>query len=1134
MLQIILGRAGAGKTAKLLQRIADSGAQRRQLLIVPEQASHDMERRLCESVGNQASLYAEVLSFTRLSSRVFAQTGGLAEPSLDPGGRILLMYAAVKSVASALTVFGKVSKRPAFLSSLLSTLDECKQYCVRPEDLSKAGEESGGQEGEKLRDLGLIFGAYQALTARVAADPRDRLTRLAEGLKSCKYAEKTDVYLDGFTDFVPQQLQVIKQLLIQSESLTVTLTSNSLEEEPGTVFMPARRTVARLKQLASDVHHAVNVSYISDDITCKPKSLAYIEKNLLNQDALPFQGTAPEIRVFSAITSRSEVEWTASEILRLVRERGLRFRDIQVVARGFEAYSSLVEEVFRRYEIPLFLDVVTDVLQKPVFSVVTSALDVVSGGYAREDLFRYLKTGLTNITQDDCDLLENYAVKWNIRGSRWTSDAVWTMHPQGYGAPMTSRDQAALERLNQVRRAVVEPLERLRKNAGKTGSQQALNLYRFLEDICLPEKLEERAEGLQARGEAKRAEEYRQLWEILCGGLEQCARILGETPVELQEFTQLLKLVLSQYDVGTIPVSLDQVTAGDAARPGKQGIKALFFIGADDTSVPQVTQSPGLFTDDERSLLASFGLELSPTLTDRMDREMTILYEACARPSQTLTVSWASRGGQGESTRPSVLVRRLLDIFTDSVLIREQDLDGSFRLSAPLPALELAGRYPEVRRILGNMADYAYRIDRMMSATWERGQLSRPAVQNLYGDRVPMSASRMDKYKSCHFSYFMQFGLKARPREQAGFLAPEYGTFVHYILETILKDPSFCLEEDGEGKRRCDRQKLRNQIKELMDIYICEQLGGFENKSKRFIYLFQRLLRPVTLVAENVLEELSVSSFRPIDFELGFGAKGSLPPVELTVDGVTLSISGFVDRIDGWMHNGKLYLRVVDYKTGKKAFDLTEIWNGLGLQMLLYLFTLEDRGESYYEKEIVPAGVLYLPAREVVIQGSRSMREEERRKMVDRELRRQGLILDDPEVIEAMETPGEEGMRFLPLRISSKTGAISSEILISAARMGRLKHHIEGILKEICGEIASGNIDADPFWRGPEKNACRYCDYAAACQFEEGMGGDRRRYLPPIDNEHFWEKIESDDSGQEGLRPGSGERKEEEYGCSSD
>ena len=1111
MLKLLLGRAGAGKTAAILERVA-AAKKGRHLIIVPEQSSHEMERRLCAVAGNRACLHAEVLSFTRLASRVLANAGGLAAPALDPGGRVLLMCAARKAVSTALTVYARPSQKPAFLSGLLATLDECKQYCVSPEDLTRAGEELPGQEGEKLRDLGLIFGAYDALTARVAADPRDRLTRLAEGLSESGWAQGSTVYVDGFTDFTPQQLQVLRQLWRQAGSLTVSLTCDGGEEQQEAgIFAPARRTIAQLTRAARTDHIPVETEVLRGRNYCKVKELFYIEEHLFSETPHAWKGETEGVKLFTAVSPRSEVEWTAAEILRLVREEGLRFREIGVVARGFDAYAPLIEEVFGRYGIPVFLDSVTDVLQKPVFAVVMGALDVVAGGYDREDLFRYLKTGLTGISRSDCDLLENYALKWDLKGSQWTTSAPWTMHPRGYGFPMMEGDQALLDHLDAVRRQLVEPLEELRSNTNETGEGQVISLYKFLESIQLPQRLEERAQALRARGELKRAEEYSQLWEILCGGLEQCAAILGHTPLGMEEFAQLFKLVLAQYDVGAIPVSLDRATAGDAARLGDRRCAALFFLGADDGALPQVTPAPGLFTDDDRSLLASMGLELSPQLTDKLDREMTIVYAACARPDCHLTVSWAALGPQGEERSPSFLWERLRRLFPDVMPVREKGLAEDFRLAAPRAALEMAGAHPEVLRILRQqdvLASLAERLERGMSL--ERGRLCTDSVARLYGQRVPMSASRMDKYRSCHFSYFMQFGLKARPRQAAGFQAPEYGTFVHYVLEHILKDTAWKVEE-GSGGWTWDRTIVRQQIHTIMETYIAQELGGLENKTPRFIYLFHRLSRPVTQVVENVLEELSVSQFQPISFELSFGDRGDLPPVELTAAGITVSVSGFVDRVDGWVHDGRLYLRVVDYKTGRKSFDLTEVWNGLGLQMLLYLFTLEEKGESLYNYAITPAGVLYLPARAAVAKGSRIMTEEERRKQTDAELRRHGLLLDDPDVLEAMEAMGEHGPRFLPVKVSSRTGAITGEALVTAERLGRLKTHTQRILMEIAGELSSGVIDADPYWRGPEKNACLYCDYAAACHFEDGNGNDRRRYFPSIDGEHFWDFIEQED-----------------------
>ena len=1115
MLKLILGRAGSGKTTKVLERLCRAGQERPQVLLVPEQQSHEAERALCRAGGDGVSLYAEVLSFSRLANRVFQQAGGLGVEELDAGGRLLLMYCAVQSVSPQLTVYGRPSRRPAFLQSLLATVDELKSCSVPPELLVRAGQEAGGPEGDKLRDLGLICGTYDAMAARTALDPRNRLTRAADKLKTCPWAAGKDLWLDGFTDFTPQQQDVLKRLLDQAASVTVTLTCGPLDGEEDDIFAPARRTALRLLALARQAGMSCEVENLVHQNPNKQEPLRFLEEHLFGQSPEEPGCCQGAVELFQAAAPRGEVEWTAARILELVREGECRFRDIGIAARNYGAYRDLVESILPRYGVSVFSSAMTDILEKPVMALVTAALDTVAGSYAYDDVFRYLKTTLTDVAEEDRDLLENYVLKWNIRGSRWTQAKAWSWHPRGYGFAMEEADQALLDRVDRTRRRVAAPLETLRKNPDKTGKGQAAALYSYMEEIGLPDRLEGRAQELLRRGQAALAEEYRQLWQILCGALDQCAALLGELPMELEEFAQLFKLVLSQYDVGTIPVSLDRVTAGETTRQTGHPVKVLFFLGADDSSVPQTGASPGLLSDEDRALLSAYGLELGQSQRELLYREMTTLYLTCARPTQRLILSWPARGPGGEERRPSFLAERLRLLFSDLAVQREEDLKGRFRLQAPLPALEQAGRSSAARRALEGLPGYAEQVERLnRAASWHRGCLSPGAARTLYGRKVPMSASRMDKYKSCHFSYFMRYGLRAEPRKPAGFTAPEYGTFVHYVLEHVLQDELFrqtTLPGMEPQFGEAERQRLHQLTRQTVERYVQEELGGLEGQSERFRYLFSRLLRPVQAVVDNAAQELLSGKFRPISFELGFGRGEDLPPVELTAEGVTIGISGFVDRVDGWVHDGRLYLRVVDYKTGRKSFDLTEVWNGLGLQMLLYLFTLEEKGQALYGLPVEGAGVLYLPARDAVVRGSRTMSEEQRRKLLDKELVRSGLVLDDPAVVEAMEAAGESGYRFLPLKVSKTTGAVTGDALASAERLGRLGKHIQRVLEDICRELAAGNIAADPFWRGPEKNACRYCDYAAACHFEEGRGEDRRRWLPSVGAQEFWAQVERED-----------------------
>ena len=1101
MVTLLIGRAGAGKSQAVLERMAAAHRERRQILIVPEQYSHRAERRVCDLGGNSLSLGSEVLTFTRLATRVFAQAGGLAEPTLDGGGRLLVMYLAVKEIGEGLSVYRRPSRKSAFLTGLLATLDECKSYQAAPEALARAGSELGGATGDKLRDLGLIFTAYERLCQELGADPRDKLTRLAAALKESGWCRGMDLYLDGFTDFTPQQALVLSALMEGAHSVTFALTCDHLEEdEEGLgIFSPARKTAAYVKRLAKSAGQRVTVETVSRQHSDKAPALTYLEANLFADPPAPWEGEKKgegeeeeAVALASFPDPRKEAEWVCAQILRLVREEGYRFRDIAVTARSLEGYEDLLDSTLPRFGIPVFLARTQDILEKPVLALITAALAAVSGHYRYEDMFRYLKTGLAGVSDDQRDRLENYVLTWDIKGGKWTAYQPWHMHPGGYGLTFLEADEETVAELDRLRRQIIAPLERLRTAPGTTGRDRAMALYAFLEEIRLPETLERRVERLTGRGELNLAEEYKQLWDILVGALETCARLLKNVEMDLEEFAKLFTLTLSQYQVGTIPVALDRVTAGPCQRLGYESYKAVFFLGCDDKRLPQCTASPGLLNDDDRAALERLGVTLAPRMEDKLCREMTIAYNACTLPTRRLYVTYPA-AVEGEERRPAFLLHRLSALFPNSWTHEDQDP----RLAAAESALELAGEDPAVHQALERLPEMKERLARLDGAGKDRrGTLSRSGVAALYGKRVPMSASRLDLYRSCHFSYFMRYGLDAQPRRRAGFDAPEYGTFVHAVLEEVLKSWDKSMDEDH----------TRALTRQAMDRYLREDLGGLEDKSPRFSYLFRRLGKTVERVVDNVTAELRRSDFQPIAFELGFGAGKDLPPVELEVAGVKVSVSGFVDRVDGWEHDGKLYLRVVDYKTGRKSFDFTDIFNGIGLQMLLYLFTLEKRGKEYFGKDVVGAGVLYIPARDALVLGSRDMDEEVRRAAVDKALVRKGLLLGDQEVLAAME-PHEDMGRFLPVKVT-RAGELTGEALASLEQLGKLSAHVERILEEVGRELAAGTVAADPYWRGSDQNACLWCPYAAACQFEEGKGGDCCRWGRHLTAQDFWDALE--------------------------
>ncbi len=1100
MLKLLLGRDQTSIKETIVNQIANCKGEC--LLVVPEQYSHGMERALCGAGGDTISARAEVLTFSRLAQRVFQEYGGSARPVLDKGGRLLLMHLAVQRSASFLKIYARAEGKVSFLQQLLVTSDQCKSCCILPEQLLEAAESAESDAGQRLKELSLILSNYQGLTAERAEDPRDRLTRLAEKLGETDYLKKKSIYFLCFTDFTPQERLVIAAMLRKSAGVTVGLRCDTLTEEGEELFSPVRQTALGLIELCRENSCSMEYECLPLEQQ-RPVELRALEQQLFAEGPQACQIPAERITLHKAGDPYQEMMWVAEQVLHLVRDEGLHWRDITVAARSLEGWSDRMETVLRRYGIPMFLSQMDDILQKPVLTLITSVLDVVSGGYEYEDLFRYLKTGLTGISTEERDELENYVIRWNIHGRQWTQETAWNWHPGGYGQKWTDADREAIEHLDEVRRKIVAPIEKLRSTRKSgTGVEMAKAVYQFLEEIHLPECLTERTQALIELGALQEAEEYRQVWEILCTALEQCADLLREDTMSLGTFAQLFQLVLSQYQVGTIPVSLDRVTCSDMARVSYGQCKAMFLVGVNDNQIPQVCGDSGLLTEVDHSLLESIGLYSGLSQDERMDREMLLIYECCTMPTSRLYVSWSNHGIDGSEMRPSFIIGRMKGLFpcgfgTDSV----PELPSAYA-----PAMDCAAQKGDkgLLRSLAEMPGGEVARRTLDAMTALREDLSPESVNVLYKGKVRLSASRMDKVKSCHYAYFLQYGLKAKARHPAGLDAPEAGTFVHYVLEHVLR-----WAKNHGGVMAVEQTDYREEARRATEKYIAEELGGLANKTPRFRYLFRRLTDSAIQVVEQMIEELKCSDFQPVAFELGFGMGDDLPPITLKVDGITVSVSGMVDRVDGWEKEGRLYVRVMDYKTGHKSFDLTDVWHGLNLQMLLYLFALEEKGLPRDQRKVIPAGVLYLPAREEKLTGSRSMDEDARRRALERKLRRSGLILNDPNVIDAMEhIPLGQDARFIPVRVSKKTGAISGDSLTSAVQLGKLHRHIRRILKDIAREVGGGCIQADPWYRDEQRTACSWCEYASVCHFEEGSHNEYSRFLYPVKGTGFWERLD--------------------------
>ncbi|MCD8066611.1 MAG: PD-(D/E)XK nuclease family protein [Oscillospiraceae bacterium] len=1090
MLKIIIGRAKSGKTAAAMAEIAALAAagERGMVLLAPEQYSHEAERELLRAVGERMSLHAEVLSFSRLAQRVEAQSGRRVQ-RLDKCGRRLCMALALDAAGPRLRVYGSARRSPELQSELLGAIDELKSACIGPEVLAETAERCGGGLSGKMRDLALIYEGYSAVAAQGHADPTDALTELAAALPASPLA-RSRFWLDGFTDFTRQEWDVIAAILRCGGEATVCLTCDALTEGHE-IFEPSRRAAGELVRIAQSLGVEYTIEKTQKNYTDSP--IDAVERGLFAFGAVRAEsGGAVVLKSAQSVTA--ECEGAAARCLELARA-GCRWRDIAVAVRGFEDYRAALEAVFERYGVPLYTARKSSLSAEPLPALIRAAFDIVTGGWDADDVLGYIKSGLTGLSADESDELCGYALLWQLRGSAWYREADWTQHPAGFAEKFDDAASARLERINALRRRVVQPLKILQEGGrGGTAREQAKALADYFAALELPQIMSARVETLRSAGMEQEAAASAQLWDITVEALEQCAAVLGGMEMEQETFGRLFCLCLDGYDVGTIPLTLDRVSAGDMDRMRRRHIKHLIVLGCGSARIPMPSPSAGIFTDSDRETLAGLGLPIGESAPDRLYREFSLLYNCLTLPSETLYMSRCTADEGGAAAQPAFVVTRAAEIFS----LSETPIDlRRCRMLAAEPAFELACAGDAGAAEYFRANDRGAELERIQTAAaMGRGRLSGEAVKSLYGDRLRLSASRAEKLASCRFAYFLQYGLKAKPRRSAAFSPPEMGTFMHYVLQGVASD----IQSEG-GFAGVRRERTDELCDKYVANYIEETLNNFRDKSPRFVYLFKRLSATVRAVVADMAEELRGSDFVPLDFELDFSAAGDIPPIEL---GEWLTLTGIADRVDGWLHGGKLYLRVVDYKTGRKDFSLSDVWYGLGLQMLLYLFALERSGSARYGAEIVPAGVLYVPARDALISSPTELTDEQIIEEKAKKRRRSGLVLDDEDVLNAMEHGAAP--KFIPVKF--KDGAHVGSALASAERFGQLSRHISGLLCSLAREPRAGSIEADPSFRAPTDSASEFCAYRRACRFDGET--DMPRILHKMKPDEVWGLLENE------------------------
>ena len=1093
-IKFVTGTSGSGKTVYSRNRAAALAREgKRAVLLVPEQFSFETERAMLQLLPASLADCVEVFSFTRLWRMVSRETGGIAGKRLDNAGRAAIMSVAMTQVQDHLTLYAGGKKRQELIKNMLSAVSEFKSCAITPDLLSETADHADEAVlSQKLRELSLIYGAYNAVIANIGSvDPLDDLTRLAKNLEQTDFFGGTTVVADSFTGFTRQELAVLKQIIRQCDDFEITLCCEESQKDgnkrdKADLFSTVNQTIELLSNWDEDIQFLP----LEGHARFHSEALERVEAGLFRTEPIqPYQEKCEEVSVYAARDKYDETEFTAREIRRLVREKGMRWRDFAILCRSDSDYKNQMLRALELQGIPYFCDRRAAVTDMPLVRFVLSALDIVNGHWRSEDIMRWLKTGMIkDVSMVDAARLENYCFVWSISGKKWKE--AFTLSPYGYSDRVIDGEDETLGKINASKACIVNLLdafEREVKEETASGKDMAAAVYHLIEAAGCAECIE----GMLPRLSPQEAEAQGQMWNLLMNVLDQLADILGDAKLPFRDFSDLLCLMLGLCDVGEIPQGMDEVVFGSADRIRTSGVKAVFVLGANEGVFPKLPEYSGVFTENERKLLISMKLPLAGDAEETSFNEQFIAYAAMTCASDRLYVTYA-KSCNGEQLYSSEIVTELYRILPDcqkpipsdtlSLDMIEND-DAGFLLAASSLgegsdiSEALAAVYSGLEKYADKMTVVKEAVSRSSDSQSKLTLHNKSNAFSLFGRNIRISASKAECFYNCQFKYFCQYGMKATPRRRAELNLMEYGSVVHYVLENMLRDYDI-----GELAAKDDLTEL---ISRYLSRYLDEVMGGTNMKSARFIYLFKRLTQSLSVLIRQLSEEFAKSLFVPSSFELPIDGTELKPLTIPLSDGSHISVGGQIDRVDIYSKDGVKYIRVVDYKTGSKEFVLSDILSGLNMQMLIYLDILCDRELS--GTDYSPAGVIYSPASLKKIYGERGKTsvEAEHREM----LKNNGLIVDDSDVINAMEI-GMQKKLDKNANASVKGGETflpKATYVADSQQFSVIRGYIRSLLREMGEALHRGEIGADPA-KGIY-DSCAYCEYRILCSQERRDSG---------------------------------------------
>ncbi len=1129
MLHLIIGRIGCGKTQRIYSEIekrVDSG-ERDILLIVPEQYSFETEKNIVVQMGAEKADKVSVFSFTFLAKHLLKMFDNSVLPEINDSIRAVVMSLALEQVSDKLEMYSKSKYTQGFITEILGMLKEFRQCSVSSDALSECSDKmKDGVLKSKIYELSLISGAYDALLEQSYFDDETSLDRLHNVINNIDWFNNKTVFIDGFRGFTAQEIKIISDILPRAKDLYISVCTDKVTGlfEKNSVFAHTRRTARKLLSVNEkcSMPPVEIITAEKSDYYNSPE-ISHLEKQLYSIVPERWSGAPESIAVCRGSSIADECDWVASQIKYLISECGYRCRDIAVISRDGTTYESKIKASLKKFGVPVYVDKRQPIMTQPLINFVNSAVKIAADGFSVEDVLRLLKTGLTGISSHDISTLENYVVMWKINGSRWCDD--FKGHPDGLGNEMLEKHMEILERINATRKAVTYPLSVFR-NALKSADGQAAAkaVYDLLVSFNVAHNLKNIAIELSSKGEIELAAEQGRIWDILISILNDTASVLKNTQLNAKRFGELFNTMVSRYTIGALPVGLDEVMIGAADRVLTSSPNVIFALGVNDGVFPYVQLNKKVLSRNDRRQLKDFGVDLGQDADEDVMEERFISYKTLCGAKDRLYLSYCAKSLTGEETAPSELVSQIKKIFPE---IRESDtslVDKKEYLRSADAAFEIMAKgwknsdtvTQTLKEYFGALSEFRNRLKALRRAA-DKEEFAIEDIniaRKLFGEDMYMSATRVETYFKCPFEYFCKYGIQASAPRSAELDPMQRGTVIHYILEMLIKT------NGSEALCKMTDEEIDEKVMALLDLYFRTNMSADQEHSERFNYLYMNLGKTVCSVAKRLVREFAVSEFVPVDFELKIDNDSEVKPfvVDLTQGG-SIKLKGSVDRVDMMDLDGKKFVRVVDYKSGGKNFQLSDVFYGLNMQMLIYLFSIWKNGTGKYEN-ITPAGVLYMPVKATNTNLGRDASDEQvlTQQMLD--CRMNGMVLDDSRVIIGMDS--EKSGMFIPVKYDEEKCTFSGS-LIGIKEMNLLSQKVEDILRKMGDCLHNGEIPARPVFslnsNSAYKDACQYCDYKSVCGFESG---DMSEEIVSYPDSQCFDKLNNRKDGEENAKVDEG------------